>query len=72
MSEPVPVYETTPIICSKCGSHIADSVQVGGLRMVKAHGLVALYLEGACSNCGAVFSFNLGRRGLRNLILKSL
>ncbi len=72
MSEPTPVYETEPIYCRKCGAHLADRVTIGHMRLVKAHGIMSLYIEGACAACGAQFSFNLGRKGLRDLVLKSL
>ena len=56
------------VTCPKCGHVVGQMRKVKGREMLVINGIVTTFVRGVCLNCGKEFHWDVGTRGLANLV----
>lgn len=56
------------IECQKCGHEVGRMRRINGKDMLVVNGIVTTFMRGVCVECGKEFHWDLGTRGLAELI----
>ena len=66
-------YSNVEIIieCQKCGHEVGRMRPIKGKDMLVVNGIVTTFMRGVCINCGQEFHWDVGTRGLAEIVKKS-
>lgn len=56
------------IECQKCGHEVGRMRRIKGKNMLVVNGIVTTFMRGVCINCGQEFHWDVGVKGLANMI----